>query len=462
LRAAVAFVPVVCALPVLPVTAQDTNAPASALAKQSTPVINYRERPRYPFDPQRLKRRPNLDGVIVENEWDALYTIGDRAVNGTVYVNWDEDYLYVAARTGRPAVVVFDLDANADGWLRGADNLELVVVPPGEGGGPVLTARVLDAAGSRDAPVWNERVVDPKSIQIVMKAAGGGQVFEMAIPKGIAGLNPRLNATLSCRADFLPADAAPLPTPPYEPHLLVDVTLVEARTVAAAGVAPRLVLADSKLVPGQTLRATLELLSQIDEENRVRSVTWRGEGDAVNILKMVREVAFPPLKGLKTLKIRYDSPLPDAAVPGFYQITATAELEKGQTVSSTASFSVVEPFNVSVAAEPESVTILGPTPLRLNVDIFSAASGFVRGDVEIEVPAGWEVKGRRKKEFTVRREDSGTRAPFFLTLPSATQAGDYIVHAVITWRGKTWRAKRTVHVSRSTEAEGPKPEEERP
>lgn len=448
-----------CALLALPAhaRAQDRadDPSANALARQSPPLINYRERPRYPFDPQRLKRRPHLDGVIADNEWDALYTISGAAVNGTIYVNWDEDNLYVAARTDRPAVVVFNLDANADGWLRGADNLELTVVPVSEDGGSPLVARLLDAAGNRDAPVWNDRVVDPRSIQLVMKAAGGGQVVEMAIPKGVAGLNPRLNATLSCRADFLPAGAAPMPPPPYEPRLLVDVTLVEARVVAAAGVVPRLVLADSRLIPGQTLRATLELISQIDEEHEVRAVTWRGEGDATNILKSVREVAIPALKGLRTLKLRYDSPLPDAAVPGFYQITATAELGRGQTVSTTASFSVVEAFSVQIAAEPETVTVLGPTQLRLHVDILSAVPDFARGDVEIEVPAGWEVKGRRKKEFTIRREDSGTRAPFFVMLPSATQTGDYIVHATITWRGKTWRAKRTIHVSRSTSLDTP-------
>src|SRR3954467_2251966 len=94
--------------------AQDNSAVSPA--KQSTSAVNYRERPRYPYDPQRLKRRPILDGKIADGEWDPLYTIGDTAAKGTIYVNWDDDYLYVAARTDQPSWLIFDLDCNADGW----------------------------------------------------------------------------------------------------------------------------------------------------------------------------------------------------------------------------------------------------------------------------------------------------------------------------------------------------------
>lgn len=433
--------------------------PSAHGALRQTAAINYRERPRYAFDPQRLKRRPTLDGMIAANEWDPLYTITDTAAKGTVYVNWDDDYLYIAAKADQPSTLVFDLDANADGWLRGADNLELTVSPSADGtSSAVITARILDAAGNKDAPVWNDKVVDTRSIQAVQKTVGGSWVVEVAIPKGIAGLTPRSGATLACRADLVPGATAPTSTAPYEPHLLVDITLVESRTVSAPGITPRLVLDDNKLIPGQPMKATLELINQGEDEIRVRSVSWQGEAAAADILNTVREVNVAPIKGLKNGKMRYSSALSNNAVPGFYQMTVTAQLENGKTVSSTASFSVVEPFVLQIATDPDSVNVLGPTVVKIFVDIASAVPGYARGDVEIELPSSWEVKGRKKKEFFVGREDSSVRAPFYVTLPSTTQAGDYVINATIYWHGKTWKVHRNLKVNRSESAPAPPPD----
>lgn len=434
-------------------------AAALPLLAQETPsrsAINYRERPRYPFEAQRLKSRPILDGTIGENEWDPLYTIGDGPVKGTVFVNWDADFLYFGARTDKPAWILFDLDTSADGWLRGADNLELVVAPLNATGQPVLTARLLDAASSKDAPVWNDRVVDPKSIQIVQKAVGEGQVVELAIPKGIAALNPRPNAVMACRADFLPDDTPPVPTAPYEPHLLVDISLVESRAVAAPGISPRFMLDDNKLIPGQNLRATFELLNQTDENYRIRAVTWQGEGPARDILKSIRDPNVPTLMGLKSLRLPYSSVLPESTVPGFYQLTVEAQLENGRSVVSTASFSVVEPFSIQILVQPEPISILGRTQITVKVEIQSAVPNYAQGEVELEVPANWEIHRGPKRRFYAEREDGVTRPSYTVTLPSTTQAGNYILHATVTWRGKSWKAHRTVTVNRGAETEPPR------
>lgn len=411
------------------------------------PTINYRERPRFPFDPQRLRLRPTIDGVIGENEWTPLYT-ADKPVAGTIYVNWDEDFLYVAARADQPAWFVIDLDCNGDGWLRGADNLE-IVVPPLSATGGALAARILDAASNKDAPVWNDRVADPKSIQYVLKEAGTGQVVEMAIPRGLAGLTPRLNAQLSFRADFLPASAGPpVATAPYEPHLLVDISLVASRAVGAPGLAPRLTLEAAQVVPGQALVASFDISNQVDEERRVRSITWQGEGAAADYVKTLREVNIPPIKGMKTLRSRFRSELPDTAVPGFYQFTARANLDNGAEVVSTASFAVVEAYKLLLTAEPANVTVLGPVPVRLTAEVTCSVPGFAHADLELEAPAGWEIKGRARKPISSRNGPSEQRIQYFVTVPSSTQAGEYIVHVTLTWKGKSWTAHRTVKVNR--------------
>jgi len=445
-------------VPPAPATAQDANTQAAQPQEAAKPAftINYRERPRYPFDRQRLKRRPVLDGVISEGEWDPLYTISDGPVNGTVYLNWDDDFLYMAAKTDQPAWVIFDIDANDDGWLRGADNLEITVAPVSAGVMPPIIARILDAASGKDQPVWNDRVVDTKSIQVAAKAGGNTYVVELAVPKGIAGLTPRPNATIGFRADFLPANQTPAPTPPYEPHLLLDVDLVDARVTGAPGVSPKLTLEDQRVIPGGTLNATLELLSGSDEPIPVKWVAWKGDGAAADILLSERNPNVPAINPRKSLKLRYSCRLPDTAVPGFYQLNASAELTNGRTVQATASFQVVEPFVLTMSASPEPAFPSDQAKERVIVEIQCAVPGYTRGDVELQAPAGWVIEGRHKKGFESQHQDSVIRAPFFVVIPSATQPGDYVLHARVTWHKREWRTSHVLHVQPASA--GPTPQ----
>jgi len=417
-------------------------------AAQPAVVINYRERPRVPFDPQRLKLRPTLDGRIGTEEWTPLYTISEGAVTGTVYLNWDEDGLYVASKTAQPAWVVVDLDTSGDGWLRGADNVEIVVAPVNVTGAAPLTVRILDAATNRDMPSWNDTVVEPRQIQLAVQQDGGIQVVECGVPKGVGGVAPKAGALIGARVDFLPAGTVPVATAPYEPHLLLDLTLVEARAVAAGGVVGRLKLSDVALVPGQTFNATFELINQIDVARQIRSVTWSGVGAAGDYLKSLREVALPKIAPLKTTKLRYSSPLPETALPGQYQFTVSAVLDDGTTVSSTGGFSIEEAFSIQLECDVPEVTVIGPTTVKLVATISSAVPGFKRADVTLTTPVSWEVKGKPRRSVNIHRENGTARAVYHVTIPSATQAGEYKVSAEVEWRGKRWIAHRTLKVSR--------------
>jgi hypothetical protein len=435
-------------------TAQPTQPnPAAPGEVKQGPAINYRERPRYPFDSQRLRGRPIVDGRLAENEWSPLYTVSDGPVKGTSYVNWDDDFLYLAARTDTPGYVVFDVDASGDGWLRGSDNLEIVVAPVTANGPGAITVRLLDAASNKDAPVWNEKVVDPASLKYAAKDAGAGQIVEIAIPRGLAGLRPRASSVLSVRADF--TTAAPEKTAPYEPHLLVDITLVEERAVGAPGIAPRLILEDKKLTPGQTLKATLEVRNQVDEPRTIRSVSWEGEGAAAEILKSVREVNLPPLGPQKTVKLGFSSTLPDTAIPGFYQLTVSATLDNGATITNTVSFSIAEAFTVDIALKDDQIVVNGPTEARVWVDLGSAVHGNASPEVDLVVDSPLLVKGRSKKTVQVDKEDGTERITYFVTVPSSTPTGEYGFKATVTWRGKTWTTQRKVRVNRANETAPP-------
>ena len=218
---------------------------------------------------------------------------------------------------------------------------------------------------------------------------------------------------------------------------------------------PRLSLEDTKLIPGQPMKATIELTNQTEEETKIKSITWQGDGAAADIMNTLKDVNVPSVKGLKSLKVKYNSPLSASAVPGYYQMSVTVQLENGKTVSSTASFSIAEPFNLGMSTDPEVINVLGPTTIKVNVEIFSAVSGYARGEVEFEGPPAWEVKGKKKREFYVAREDTMVKSPFFIILPSSTAAGDYNIGATISWHGKTWKVHKNIKVSRSTDAPPP-------
>ena len=73
--------------------------------------------------------------------------------------------------------------------------------------------------------------------------------------------------------------------------------------------------------------------------------------------------------------------------------------------------------------------------------------GYARGGIELQAPAGWIVEGKQKKSFEATKEDASSREQFFVSLPANTATGDYLVHCTVSWKGKTWKALKTVHVT---------------
>ncbi len=441
----------------------DTSAATAAVAPPdhpavaqppvaAVPVINLRERPKYINEPHRLRRTVQIDGVLSDGEWDPFYTINDGAIKGTVYCNWDDSYLYLAARTDQQSTILIDVDTGGDGWLRSADNLELVIGNVGEPSGTQVIARLLDAANSKDTPSWNEKVLDTKLILVASKITNGTQIVEVAIPKNMASLVLRAGATIGLRAEFMPAGpaAAYIPTQPFEPHLLLDATLVDALLQSVPGINPKLTISDNKCIAGQTLFATLELLNQTDAVVPIKSVSWAGQGNSINAVNSIREVTVPPLPSLKTLKLTYKTLLPTSLIPGTYSLFVSVDIGGGRLVQAAATFTVVEPLQAQISSDPQPVAILGPTKVNVLVDIFSAVPNMFNGDTELTLmPSGWELLGAVKRGVHIDREDARKVIRYTFKLPSTTPAGDYPVEASVKWHGRIWKLRHTVQVVRT-------------
>ncbi len=164
----------------------------------------------------------------------------------------------------------------------------------------------------------------------------------------------RPGATIGLRAEFMPPSnaAAYVPTQPFEPHLLLDATLVEARVMAAQGLNPKLTLSDYKCIPGQKLFGTLELYNQTDLTVKIKSIQWGGQGNSLNALNTLREVNILPVQGLKRSKLTYKTVLPDNLALGSYILTVQVETEDGKKIESAAAFAVVEPIQVQMSSDP--------------------------------------------------------------------------------------------------------------
>lgn len=428
------------------------------LNAQPPVAINFRERPKYALGGPRLKKTVAIDGVPAEGKWDAFYSVATGAVKGTIYCNWDDDYLYLGVRADDKANVVFDIDANADGWLKGADNIEIVVEHLPGSAAPKVSVRLLDAVANKDTPVWNDSAYDPKKILVASKFVNNVQYIELAVPKEMGNMLLRDGATLGLRGEIFPLSTLPFtPTPPYEPHLLLEATLAASHIVSAPGINPTLSLTDDKCVAGQDLSATLRLLNQTDQPVPIKSVKWEGIGNSVNVLNSVREVAVPGLPPSKARDLKYKTRLPEKLAPGTYTVAVTVDLENGKQIYTTRTFTVIEPLQVRIFGDPDPVAIVGTTKYDAVIDITSAVPNYMKAEAEITVmPSGWTLDGKKRRGVEVVGEDKRRLFRFRFKLPSTTAAGSYPIEATVTYKERTWTVRYIAKVVR-TDAPAPTP-----
>ena len=246
---------------------------------------------------------------------------------------------------------------------------------------------------------------------------------------------------------------------PFEPHLLLDATLVETKAISVPGVNPRLTISDNKCVAGQNLFATLELLNQTDKTIPIKAVMWTGTGSSYDALNTIREVVEPSLPAGKTQKFKYKTVLPNDLAVGSYTLIVTAEMGGGKQAQSSTTFTVVEPLQAQMSTNPEPVVVGNtPTKFTVEVDVFSAVPNGMKCDVELtSIPAGWELEGNKKRGLEIDREDARHAMKFNFKLPSIVAAGTYPLDATVTFRGRVWKTHTAAHVLRSAASPAPAP-----
>lgn len=185
------------------------------------PLLTKRINLKYPFaifsyDYNRKKKTPTIDGKFEKGEWDKfastpnavtpnnyvyVRTYGGKLIPGAnykmdTYLNWDDNYLYIAAKAPFRFLISPQLDCNADGYFSGKDNPRLHVSIP-RNKNPKLPPNTIHKAVNvmvwnnvepvpkTGYPGWTNDIFDKKDdIKWAWgKDAKGNYVIELAIPR---------------------------------------------------------------------------------------------------------------------------------------------------------------------------------------------------------------------------------------------------------------------------------------
>ncbi len=176
--------------------------------------------PLYPVHARIPHFSPVLNGNI-ESGWHLLVNrmnFSTRPFKCNIYLNWDEQNLYIAFFMNEYAIPTVFIDGNANGWWHGRENYRISFYP---NTGAIREARVLDCTDEAiryneslggGGPMWDNdpkyykhfgRIVHDSDFQIYCRTSTKGYYVEMVVPKNDrSGLNFALGDSIGLRFLF--------------------------------------------------------------------------------------------------------------------------------------------------------------------------------------------------------------------------------------------------------------------
>ena len=445
--------------PAPPPAAPTPPDPATPPVQVGTPVptlsVNPADQRGFAYEKRRIKRTVPLDLVSgVAGRWDLLYAVGEGDERKAVYFDWDDDHLYLAGESAGPTPVRFDLDARGDGWFRGADNLRIAVAPAArEGGLPRVTAQRWDTVQNKNRPVWAE---SPVPVSALKTAAGrtpaGTYAVLLAIPRTeAAGLPRKAGAGFGLRVEFgLPPalEGAAL----YLPRPLLGLVLAETVEARGEGVRVRVDAGPSRIVPGEGVRATLEVENEGASPVRLARLFLRGSQAAQPFLDAATFTGQTLPPGEKIRREFRSAVSPEAGL-GAHVVTGGAEVEGGTVLAALASFDQVDPFAVSLTLEDKPVAAGATEKRTVLVTVRSRDKRRAEGKIALQLPPGWTLeKGDPSRD--VAMTFAGEIKPFYyeLVVPASAPPGEYPIQADVRIGDRSYTAAGAVRVTRGVAA----------
>jgi hypothetical protein len=407
------------------------------------------------YEVQRVKRTPPLEPALgLQDKWDPLYSAQDGTGKRTGYLNWDNNYLYLAAEVPAPTIVRFELDMKNDGWLRGADNLVVQIDPDGNtvNGITGVKAFRFDTVQNKDRPVWAMAPFPLEEMKVRSgRTAQGNYGVIVALPRRPdAGLNCRAGQTFGVRFD-----AGNLPNPEDETELalrpMLRVTLVdEIIAMTTGGLSVRVLLDSREISPGENIRATLEIKNNSKEILRTGRMFLLGSQASSPYIDSA-SFALSDVPPGKSIKRELRSSVAPTTPLGAVVVAGGFEVEGGKTITALTSFDRVDPYEVLFETEQRAVVGGGETTkgdLReAKLVIKSKAKAKDTAQATLTLPEGWTLEGGKTTEERSLKFKGDVQGIFWkILVPTSAPPGEYPVSVVVEVAGKTYRRTDTIAI----------------
>lgn len=403
--------------PLLPALAQTVIAEG----RPAAPFPGDTSGERY-YERKRIKRTVSLEPLTpLDQGWDKLYEGLAGEPLKAVYFNWDDTYLYLAARTASPVDVRFDIDGAGDGWFRGAENLSVRLVSTSDASGARLIVRRFDTVQNPAQPVWALSPIPEEKILARMGKVGDEACAMAAIPLSeVLGIKRKPGTEFALRVAV--GEQALIETAPSDP--LLRLTLADDIEAVYQNLLVRFSLRGRQLVPGQPVRGTLDISNSSPKPIFLKrylfpdGTTLEDPKDPSMIInpgeRVRREFRFIPALG--------EDPLSFALRGG-------VEREDGGTLIALTSLQQLDPYQLTLDLDTRPISTKAPEGSArqrlVAVTVQSRKDGKTQGKLQLQLPEGWSVDGDLARNFTLSYGPESKTISFKVRVPLQALPGNY-------------------------------------
>lgn len=409
----------VLAVIALPAQAQTAQAP---------------QQPSFPAN-QVIACTPVLDGTVHADEWTPAYSIKTGVGEVNVSMSWDSQRIYFLLDGPKVTGAVLYIDALANGWLNGADNYEIDIVPSGDSA--QVTAKLYNSFESSPSQALSPTILDTVT---AAKVTDDRSVIEIGIARNDAtGLVLKDGKTLAFGFSVALAGDTGKRFPPDPRAALQTVTLTDQMVASVKGLTLELPIKDRRTVPGQKLSADFTARNDGGEPITYDWFVVGGQGSATNLLNALR-VRGDTLAPGKKLRQPYSSDLPETMPLGAYVLRGQMHLADGRTATVLSSFEMLHVVDATL--DLGSGPVIPGQPRKITVFITNNRPRPSNGTIRIIAPEAID-RGldRDRAKFFARVQESQVRADFTLNPPADTPPGEYDITAEVQAYGYTQTLK---------------------
>jgi len=387
---------------------QDSQTPGAA---QAPPGSGGFDTAPMVAEPERIEMTPPMrtDGKLTDEDWDPF-----TSANGVkTYLQWVPGAIYAAATGPVGSDMLVSLDLGADGWLVGANNVEVRVTT--QGSTPSFTIRQLNAANVA-GPQWHDLPGFVLASTVTAYSDGTNVTYTLRLADPGYGFLPSKPTKIAARIDMVQTGQPP--TAPYLPRTLAPLSLVQARAaVLPTDLKWKVEKANKPFGPMDD--ATIRMDFTGAPTSPPTKMDIRAEGDVRDKMNTA-QVPFPPVDSKGRASVDYTSKISPGSEVGFHVLKATITAADGTPGILEASFRLAPLIDVTII-KPNLLLATQDRSVAVNYGIETFTSRPLTGTVTVTVPSTFKlVNGSPTQKFTVVDPNSTERQKFQVFIPGNT------------------------------------------